>query len=544
MNDTGQYLDDLAKRKSDIVFAQIQERNDDGTYMCVLITTKAVVRAARSNLNEEYAIGSWVLLGSPSAGRNVVGAMYMILSRAPAEQRGLSETTPDTSEEEIPSAAVLNVVPDPLILERGGDSGVLTIYGHGFRTPAVFADEHIANDVDPVVTAEVVTMTLIADADADLGLKDGAIDNQPLTGVVKVIELATPPTPGDYLMFLAREVVGDHTEPRIVVVDSISLAHIITIVPDPSETELIDLHVVRNSSGVDETAHEWIMVRGATSLYAIRATDLVVFASFTGLPHISAPQTLYASFDFPGQSVPGSSAYHIGDAALVGSSQVAGEFGTFTWPDMAGAGPYGVAANYDPGGTDGEGFHVDGAPLFGVDGGMLYQLKQDLSANASTLAIAGAQVVTMSRGYAWVGAGNFVHKIVPFFWFATDPLTEIVLSADLGAAFDGTQLRAFPERPAWDAAQIVFGCVGSGGGAESKVVKFDDATLAVTSVAIPQGPHGLTYTEHVFTPPKLFVCDNDGGITIIDPETMTIETRSVCWPSAITRVCYLRRGAI
>src|SRR5688572_11011017 len=91
---TRAYLDHFAKTVADVRTCTVESRNDDDTYMCRTIDSQALIRAAKANPTDEYKIGSRVNVEFPSASRNTIGAMPVIVSRAPREQRGISENPP------------------------------------------------------------------------------------------------------------------------------------------------------------------------------------------------------------------------------------------------------------------------------------------------------------------------------------------------------------------------------------------------------------------------------------------------------------------
>lgn len=193
MNPTAEYLDSFAKTTADVRIATIEVRNDDDTYDVRYIDTRSLDRAAKANPVDEFALGSRVLVQMPSNSRTVVGALPVILSRAPREQRGLSGTTPAESDDRYSKAIVTGVDPDPLILERGGDPGEQVILGVSLSEAASYlsrtGDDPVLVEEDaPVITGSKVTMSFAADADCPLGDFDIDINGVKVSKALRVVE--------------------------------------------------------------------------------------------------------------------------------------------------------------------------------------------------------------------------------------------------------------------------------------------------------------------------------------------------------------------
>lgn len=161
MNDFADYFRSLTKRTTGFKLAKVVERYADGTYKVADIASEAERRVSKTNPSEEYAVGSWVYVGSPTGGRSVIGASDVILSRAPADQKGLSASVPDHIDEEVSVAVVTRIVPDPVVLEAGGASQAAAIYGAGLLAPT-YSDPGITDASAPVVTPTRVDLELVA----------------------------------------------------------------------------------------------------------------------------------------------------------------------------------------------------------------------------------------------------------------------------------------------------------------------------------------------------------------------------------------------
>ena len=162
MNEFSDYFHKLGKRQSAVKLAKVIARNDDGTYQVADIVTGSQRRVSKTNPAEEYAINSWVYIGSPTGGRTVIGASDVILSRAPADQKGLSGSPPDQVIEGIPGVVVSKIVPDPIILTAGGAAVAASIYGAGFLAGPSYGDPGITDNVAPVVTPTRIDVSLVA----------------------------------------------------------------------------------------------------------------------------------------------------------------------------------------------------------------------------------------------------------------------------------------------------------------------------------------------------------------------------------------------
>jgi hypothetical protein len=158
MNETADYLDHFGKRTADVVTATIEARNDDDSYMCRTIGSRALLRAAKANPVDEFALGSRVLVSQPAATRNAIGAQPVILSRAPREQRGLSGSTPADTEDQIRRPSLRSVDPDPLVLIAGGADASQVFNGSGFTAGATY-DGHGDTPAPTIVEMNAPSVT-------------------------------------------------------------------------------------------------------------------------------------------------------------------------------------------------------------------------------------------------------------------------------------------------------------------------------------------------------------------------------------------------
>lgn len=169
------YLDHLGRVKADAVPATIESRNEDGTYQVRLVSSRAIRRASPSNPGDTFKAGQRVHISEPSASRTVIGSEAIIQTRAPKDQRGLSETTPAESRASSESVMIISVDPDPLILVAGGESAEQTIIGRGFTSAAEYVamgsgeTPLYSEPSAPTITPTIIVMTLAADADSPLG---------------------------------------------------------------------------------------------------------------------------------------------------------------------------------------------------------------------------------------------------------------------------------------------------------------------------------------------------------------------------------------
>lgn len=212
MDPTAAYLDHFAQVTADVVLATITARNDGGTYNIRTVSGRAEMPAAKNVASDEFAINSRVLVQMPGNSRTVLGAMPVILGRAPREQRGLSATTPDESSSTFGRSGVINFDPEPLILVRGGDSAEQTFIGYGFGSePAEYLGH--GEGVPPLltvddsgVTSTVVTMTISADEDSPLGLFDAVVSGVTVPNALKIV---AAPVVVPMLWLLGRARPGD-----------------------------------------------------------------------------------------------------------------------------------------------------------------------------------------------------------------------------------------------------------------------------------------------------------------------------------------------
>lgn len=171
-----EYLDHLGRVKSDAIPATVESRNDDGTYMVRTIGGRALRRASTANPTDTFKLGQRVILSEPSASRSVIGSEAIIQTRAPRDQRGLSDTTPAESIASAGTVFITSIDPDPLVLVAGGEPSEQTIIGRGFIGAALYeaASEELSapsytETTAPVVTASKIVMTISAAGDSPTG---------------------------------------------------------------------------------------------------------------------------------------------------------------------------------------------------------------------------------------------------------------------------------------------------------------------------------------------------------------------------------------
>jgi hypothetical protein len=160
----------------------IESDNGDGTYNARTVDTRALLRISRGFVTDTFAVGSRVLVQRPSGARNVVGALPVIISRGPQEQRGVSGSRPDETREMISAPTVTGVEPDPLVLQAGGAAQTHVIRGGNFTAPATYValadggDSPVVTDAEPPeLLGRQVIMHVQADSESPVGEFDMVI---------------------------------------------------------------------------------------------------------------------------------------------------------------------------------------------------------------------------------------------------------------------------------------------------------------------------------------------------------------------------------
>lgn len=212
-----QYLAHYSQITADNVTATIESRNDDDTFMVREIGSRALVRASKANPSDEFKTGARVIITRPSASRSVLGTSAVILSRAPRDQKGLSETTPAESRAFTENSMIISIDPDPLVLVAGGDAAEQTIIGRGFAAAATYsapgdlADPIVTDAVAPSVTPTTIVMNISADADSPLGMFVAEIGTLKARNALKII--AAPPPPPSYYVVTGEITVDPELYP-------------------------------------------------------------------------------------------------------------------------------------------------------------------------------------------------------------------------------------------------------------------------------------------------------------------------------------------
>jgi hypothetical protein len=228
MNETASYLDQFARTTADVRIATVESRNDDGSYNVRYVDSQALDRAAKANPVDEFAIGSRIVVQTPSNSRAVVGANPVIVSRAPREQRGLSGTTPTTTRESFAVPTITGIDPDPLILEAGGDPGEQVIMGFGFGADeaeyfaVVGADPTLLEEDPQIITPTKITVSVSADAGSPLGeFSVGVGGAKAVAKALRIVE--KPPVPLEMRLYLGGRRAGAAV---VIEIDPVTLAEL------------------------------------------------------------------------------------------------------------------------------------------------------------------------------------------------------------------------------------------------------------------------------------------------------------------------------
>lgn len=213
-------LDRRQRRAADVMYGEIKRRNRDGTYAVRDIRTNAEIRASKANPVDEFATGTWVQLARLGASGLAEGAGYVIISRAPQEQRGLSQI-PFSEENGAARPAVLGIVPSPIVLDVAGAAVAATIYGTGLLNAPTYSNGGIVNNVAPVVTPTEITVSIKANAGTPVGDHDIIVEGRTFSRAIRVKNAASVP-PALYVAGV--KTVGGTPEPRIYKIDPATLA--------------------------------------------------------------------------------------------------------------------------------------------------------------------------------------------------------------------------------------------------------------------------------------------------------------------------------
>ncbi len=188
------FLDHQDKKTSDVMYMQVVERLSTGQYRCRRITDNREVIASKANPADEFTENTWVVVTYLGASRTAIGGSYVVISRAPQEQKGITGG-PLTSVEGLETPTVSGWSPNPLVLEQNGPSGAIVIYGTGFLDPPLPYDEGLSDAAGPLVSPTTITLEIEASDLAALGPHSIEV----YTGVsakdsVKVVPSSAPPT--------------------------------------------------------------------------------------------------------------------------------------------------------------------------------------------------------------------------------------------------------------------------------------------------------------------------------------------------------------
>lgn len=176
------------KRIADVRYGDVVQRNSDGTYDVRLLTSQQTVRATKANPQDEFSAGTRVVLSNLSASRLAVGGGWVIISRAPQEQKGLTGLA-RANQLIQRSTVILGVDPSPVVLEQGGAAVSATIYGKNMTlAPSSYGTSEISDDTAPVISNEEVTIDIVASASAPLGNHGLTIHGVTIPDAIQVVE--------------------------------------------------------------------------------------------------------------------------------------------------------------------------------------------------------------------------------------------------------------------------------------------------------------------------------------------------------------------
>lgn len=196
VNDLQRLLDAQSRRAAGVVRAAIVRRNPDGSYRVRNVATGSERDVEKASAGDEYAPGEYVTVGSPFNARAVLGARDVILSRS-RQQRGVSETAPESAEQTITTPAIFAIDPDPVELEAGGSAVAATLHGVAFAglVPG-YGDPGISNATPPIVAPNLMSLNLAAASDVEVGLYDLSVGSAVRRDAIRVV--AAPPPDADW----------------------------------------------------------------------------------------------------------------------------------------------------------------------------------------------------------------------------------------------------------------------------------------------------------------------------------------------------------
>lgn len=446
------YLDHHTKRTADNVTATIESANDDGTYMVKTIGPRALRRASTANPLDKFKKGQRVIISELSATRNVLGTEAVIQSRAPRDQRGLSETTPAESRNSHNIAYILSVDPDPLVLTAGGAGEEQEIIGRGFAEAAEYVDDDgnpiTLDEVDaPVVTDTKVTMSVAAPQDAPRGEFAARIGTATAKKALRIVPNVTPS--------LYVWTFEDPDPPRMFRLHPVTLETIhVYEVPNGNYGEFVgqagDVLIGLTSEGSSASSNPWPML-----LLNLR-TDM----------QAPAPNQAHGNFGYGGAVIEGevwTLKVGGGNLELVKIRQdgtTESDVMVFGWPVAAPDPTPNVAQSH----------------VYGAAHDRIFSHAVETGTTAVALTVptdAGVQgdrmAVTLTGVWA-IGANGFALK------FNKDTLA-LIHNIDLGTGFG--------KREVVFCRGKVFACVAVGG--STLVYEIDDATGAFTLVATVAG---------------------------------------------------------
>lgn len=153
-----EYLDHHSKVTADNVTVTVIARNDDGTLLGREIGSGGLHRIT-VNPADSFKIGSRIVISRPSATRSVLGSGALAISRAPRDQRGLSDSTPAESMGFRESAIVTGVDPDPLVIFAGGPAGEQTVIGFRLTSDGEYSQP---GGTDPTLEVTEISATSLS----------------------------------------------------------------------------------------------------------------------------------------------------------------------------------------------------------------------------------------------------------------------------------------------------------------------------------------------------------------------------------------------
>jgi len=180
--------DKAARQRGDTRQGTILSRNADGTYQYESLRTKEV-GTARSNVGADLLPGMRVVIGPLAASRETIGAGDVILMLSPREQRGVA-LVPSGAISRYMRAIVTGLSPNPVRL-GAGDPAPQELRLRGFHLSAAPTYElaEVTDDTPPVITSTLITCSLVAAADAPLGLSNLTCHGVEFEDAIEVYEV-------------------------------------------------------------------------------------------------------------------------------------------------------------------------------------------------------------------------------------------------------------------------------------------------------------------------------------------------------------------